>query len=308
MFFERENSNEDGSPVLLYEFRRGKLSQYRPGTESANLYDREASFDYRYTSSDRDVTILQPQRNAEGKIEKKAYEYKSTAISDEGISQTGESETDSFVIKMPSETEIVQLFRGTAPSDTVHLWVRRIHDGDNDPVIVWVGTVQGVTVNQVGLATVTCQQLTVSFNRDGLHLSWERGCPHALYDHNCRADKAKFGVEGVISAVLGNLIEVDAAASQENSYFSGGFFEYALTDTEGNLTGVFERRPIQSHTGNRVELLGLADGLDVERPITLYPGCTRNAKTCKERFNNYLNFGGFPFMPGKTPYDGDSVF
>lgn len=35
--------------------------------------------------------------------------------------------------------------------------------------------------------------------------------------------------------------------------------------------------------------------------VTLYPGCDGSRETCISKFNNYLNFGGHPFMPTSNP-------
>jgi hypothetical protein len=41
--------------------------------------------------------------------------------------------------------------------------------------------------------------------------------------------------------------------------------------------------------------------------ITVYPGCQRTTAAC-ETFNNRDNYGGFEWMPGKSPFDGTPFF
>ena len=36
--------------------------------------------------------------------------------------------------------------------------------------------------------------------------------------------------------------------------------------------------------------------------VTLHPGCDRTLATCKGRFANQINYGGFPWIPGQNPY------
>ena len=67
------------------------------------------------------------------------------------------------------------------------------------------------------------------------------------------------------------------------------------------------RRGIESQNGNNFQVLGSTDGLEVGTAVTLYPGCPRNTTACK-LFNNLPNYGGFPHLPGKSPFDGSPVF
>src|SRR3546814_2715916 len=39
--------------------------------------------------------------------------------------------------------------------------------------------------------------------------------------------------------------------------------------------------------------------------ISLYPGCDHRRMTCKDKFNNILNYGGFDWIPTKNPMGGD---
>ena len=53
---------------------------------------------------------------------------------------------------------------------------------------------------------------------------------------------------------------------------------------------------------------GAGDKISVGTLITVYPGCDGQVKTCRDKFNNVLNFGGIPHMPNKSPYDGSRIF
>ena len=63
--------------------------------------------------------------------------------------------------------------------------------------------------------------------------------------------------------------------------------------------------------GLRVQALTIMGGtqkISVGTLITVYPGCDGQVKTCRDKFNNVLNFGGIPHMPNKSPYDGSRIF
>ena len=49
-------------------------------------------------------------------------------------------------------------------------------------------------------------------------------------------------------------------------------------------------------------------GLLTGAAITLYPGCDHTRATCAAKFANLDNFGGFPWIPTRNPFDGGSLF
>jgi uncharacterized phage protein (TIGR02218 family) len=44
--------------------------------------------------------------------------------------------------------------------------------------------------------------------------------------------------------------------------------------------------------------LPMPNDIAVGHTYSVYPGCDRRFATCKAKFNNVANFGGFPHIPG----------
>lgn len=275
-FLDRENSNYSGEPVLLYEFARGMATIFG------------------YASSDRDVTANN------GTVD---IVYKATPISNSGQSQKGTAVTDVFEITCPTGLDIVQWYRYTPPSDTIYVAVRRFHIGDTQSVIVWLGQVVSVQENADETATIKCQQIAITLKRGGLRMTWQRGCIHALYDQNCRVDKTAYAVGVSVLHVNINSITLDATPDP-SVFWNGGILEFDMP----GLTGVRERRLIESIQGSTLTPYGQMDAYAVGLALTLYPGCKRTGEWCNSFFNNIENYGGFEFMPNRSPFDGDSVF
>ena len=82
-----ERSNSKGQPSVLYEFTIG---DHRWG----------------YTNAENDVVVLGQQ-------------YLSAAISDNGITLSGDSQNDDFNITMPATAEFTTLFQGPMPGETI---------------------------------------------------------------------------------------------------------------------------------------------------------------------------------------------
>ncbi|WP_150523847.1 phage BR0599 family protein [Roseibium sediminis] len=269
-FDSLERSNASGLPVALYEFSFGTKT-------------------WRYCNGEDDIVI-------------NGVTYTGIAISDGGVVMSGDADADELVVTMPSAEDVAVMMNGTPPSNPIWLNVRNHHRDDSETPIVWVGyvhsskTVDGVT------AEIACRMLTASFDSGGLRLAYGRQCPHAVYDVSCSVNKSSFGQSITVDAVVGNMIVSDDLLSLPDGYLSNGFFSFARFD------GSLEQRAIENHSGNRFIVLGSGDGLIAGDFITAYPGCRRTRADCKNKFNNLANFGGFPHLPGTSPFQGDPVF
>lgn len=273
-FLQRERSVADGQPVRLYEFSRGVKR-------------------WTWCGADRDITLL-------GSV------YRAAAISDDGVRLTGETTADVLTITAPGRLEVAQLFRGAPPAAEVAVTVRDYHFGDPDEAasvrMVWVGSIQGVRWPQPDRAEIACQSLSASMERPGLRLTWERTCPHTIYDRRCGVDRNAHAVATTVQAMDGAAISNGALAAYPDGVFAGGFVEWQVGG------GELDRRGIEGHSGSSLVLLGGTQGLALGMPCTVYPGCRQTAEYCSTQFGNLLNFGGFRHLPSKSPFDGDPVF
>lgn len=274
-FNTAEISTQDGQPIALYLLEWGET-------------------EWAYTSADRDITYG-VNRKGEPRV------YLAKAVSDNGMVQGGSAQND-FTMDIPSDLPICALFRGTPPSETIWLTVRRKHASEPDAPIYWTGTVTNVKGRDPASGQIIGKPLTASFKRTGLRLCWTRECPHFLYDDGCKVNKEAFRVDATITAKTGVTITVNADGGKPDGWFTGGIVEW-----EANEDGTIERRMIEKHVGNVMTIFGLADRMDVGLAVALYPGCDRSPTTCRDKFNNLPNYGGFDFMPGETPF-GTLIF
>lgn len=268
-FNDAEISTQDGRPVALYLLEWGETV-------------------WAYTSADRDINY--------GGID-----YIAVAVSDNGMVQGGSSAND-FTLDCPSNLPVVDLFRGTPPSNSIWLTVRRKHMDEADAPIYWNGTVTNVKRLGPADAQIIGKPLTASFKRTGLRLCWTRECPHFLYDPGCKADPEDFRTDAEITDMTGNSITLDTTGGHVDGYFRGGYVEWEINDD-----GTIERRMIEDHAGTVLTIFGLTDGMEIGDAVAIFPGCDRTPGTCQSKFANLPNYGGFDFMPGQTPF-GTLIF
>lgn len=273
----REVSSQDGTPIALYEIVWGSTV-------------------WRYTSADADVTVDLPGEED--------VLFTAIAITDSGMTQGGSSNND-LAITAPSNIPLADLFHSTPPSDEIKMTVRRQHQGEvGVPFIYWKGFVQNVKRDE-GNASIRIVGVSIGamFESQGLRLGWTRGCPHILYDSECRADPEAFVVEAEIVAMDGNSITVDTAGGHPVGYFTGGYIQW-----EANADGTLDRRGIMaSETELKLILLGTTYRLEIGLAVKLYPGCDLTDETCDLKFNNLPNYGGCRQMTGKNPFDGTAI-
>lgn len=270
-FTSRETSLHDGQPVRLYLFELGGNQRWA------------------YCSADRAVTL-------------QGFTYQALAIQDDGIRMTGQASADTLRITAPRDLAPAQLFLGAPPSDEVFVTIRDYHWGEPDAeasaVVVWIGSITGVRWPQGDRSEVICDSLSSSMRRPGLRLTYQRNCPHSVYDAECGANRELHKVAATITAMDGAGITHNAAGA---GAFSAGFVEW-------QANGRTERRGVDREAGQVLQLLGGTSGLAVGMSVSLFEGCDQTSQTCQSRFNNADNYGGFRHMPGKSPFDGDPAF
>ncbi|UNK37178.1 DUF2163 domain-containing protein [Shinella sp. H4-D48] len=125
-----------------------------------------------------------------------------------------------------------------------------------------------------------------------------RQCDAVLGDGRCGVNLAAYRATATVSAVTDDM-HIDVTGL---SGFAERFFRYGvLSFTGGAAAGL--SADIEDHRkGAGVDSLTLwlpmAAGVAVGDTLQVTAGCDKRFSTCKAKFNNRLNFQGFPHMPG----------
>ena len=179
---------------------------------------------------------------------------------------------------------------------------------DNDTTI-WGG--------EVSNARVLGQKITAKaspggsrFDRKAPRFYLQTACNHTLYSPGCTLAKADWAHTATITDpgaagfpytfTLGSLARAGGAVLPAANAFAGGWLEI------GTGTNI-QRLPVLANTAPAGGVMVLTLGRDpvpfptVGTAVTLFPGCDGRRETC-QGFGNYLNFGGFPFVPATAPH------
>ncbi|MBM3562087.1 MAG: DUF2163 domain-containing protein [Alphaproteobacteria bacterium] len=129
--------------------------------------------------------------------------------------------------------------------------------------------------------------------------AFQRNCSADLGDARCGFNVMSpgFHATGVVAVFAGGVIDIDASQNFDSGFFAGG----ALTFTSGANQNA--RFTIKSHRQEGL-IASVAlwtapgDAIVAGDAVLMTAGCDKSPTTCRLKFDNIVNFRGFPHMPG----------
>lgn len=266
-YADYETSLDSGTPVELYEFVQGIEKWHFVSGANSLVKDGQT--------------------------------YTPLPVSRDRIKQTSDIFKDSLRLTFPRGNSFAGQFLGFAPEDVTAVTVLRGHAGDPSAqfIVYWKGRVVGAKAsgNQVD---VECESVFTSIKRPGLRARFEYGCRHALYLKGCNVNRETYRVDGSIAAIdRGVVAQVALASLKPDGYYTGGML----------MTQSGVPRFIVEHLGANLTLARPIHGMLPGENVAIFPGCDHLKGTCHTKFNNLPNFGGFPYIPSRNPFNGSSI-
>lgn len=267
-----ENSTDDGAPYFLYLFNNGVTK-------------------HRFTN-DADTKLADPEETG---TPQKWYK---SSIAHTEIEQTGNIERNSVDITFPlSDAYARTLLKPASEVTTVAIWRGHHTDPDGELEVFWKGRIVDTTDSKLNIK-VTVELASTSMRRPGCRARYMRTCRHALYFSGCNLNLDDWKIPATVSAAAGLVLTIAAAAAQPNDYYKAGLVIF------DGLYGW-----IGSHVGSTITLIGEIEGLADKvaaagsAAVEIAPGCdlSTGPNGCA-KFDNFLNFGGFEFLPDSNPF------
>lgn len=236
--------------------------------------------------------------------------YQSQAIVRSDLNISGARSEDILELEVSPDNEIVQLFTRGVPEHSISVTMFRVQrqhvtspfsgsvyrtllDPANK-LTMWHGRVRAVQWTRES-ATITCDLFGTSSARHAPRKVYSKMCTNMLYDEGCKIAKEdpRWRVEGQVTLAEGLQVHMLEAGTRPNGFFSGGIL----------VRNGRDHRMVYGHISNTLYLLIPFVGLEAGEVLELYAGCDRFILTCKTRFDNVLNFGGFPLIPPINPFE-----
>ncbi|SEN63178.1 DUF2163 domain-containing protein [Palleronia pelagia] len=131
--------------------------------------------------------------------------------------------------------------------------------------------------------------------------TYQAPCPAVLGDATCRVDLDALGL--AVAATVETITDGRLLGPGDLDGFAPRFFERGrLVVLSGAASGAMRivKRDSVTETGREIELWdSIGPGLAPGDSVRLEAGCDKRAETCRVKFDNLLNFQGFPHLPGE---------
>jgi len=113
-------------------------------------------------------------------------------------------------------------------------------------------------------------------------------CNHILYDLRCGKLRTDFDLVTTVTAVSGRNVTVASIGGNPDGFFVGGDVLRAADS---------DRRLIKAQSGTTLTLdAPFPPTIALPASVTLFAGCDHTIRTCRDKFDNVLNFGGHPYI------------
>lgn len=269
-FDTNESSQQGGTPVELYTITIGATI-------------------LRYTSAEDDFTEA-------------GDEFRAVPIQREKLSAGGQdARVQSLVLTLPGDDPLARRYITSVPGTPALVAIERLHreDGASPEVVrIFEGEIESVAFEKEGrVAKLQLQPRIAAQSRPVPRFGYQGLCNNVVYDDLCRADDTDplFRLSSAtVTAESGNDITVAGAGARGDNYYTGGYVEAG---------GGADFRLVLRQIGNVLTLSLPFTAAVLGTQVTVLAGCDHTIATCKAKFDNVINFGGFAYVPSKNIFN-----
>jgi len=240
----------------------------------------------RYTSAATDLTV--------GVNTYTAIPIRRSAIT------TSQGRKDTLTITFSRDNSYALGFLNANPAAITTVAIYRLQVDEtptfNTKALIYKGTLSSGNYAKGGEEiSLLCRSIESVSGKPMPDLKFMGMCNHTLFDNQCGVSTTGFSLLlAPVTAVSGTVITVTGANSQADGYWAGGWCK---------PSGLNEFRMVISHSGNDLTVLLPFTQNITGSQIDVYAGCDhRFDGDCSNKFDNVLNFGGFPYVPTKNPF------
>lgn len=262
-FDTQERSVESGQPIELYDFRLG--------TET-----------FLWTTNPTAVTY-------------NSLTYLPMEITRESLMFSPDERAQALKIVCPASTALVRKYINSVPGQKATLTILRVHrnDGANQLVQLFKGVAKTVGFSQNGIqAEIAVLPISAELQDSIPRFVFSGLCNHVLYDNGCTVAQSLFRHQDEVTGVSGDTITVQGLSVKGDNWATGGYIALPSGDF----------RLVINHTGDTIRVLIPFPSSPLGQTVEVFAGCAHDIQTCKTKFNNVINFGGFAWVPLKNPF------
>ena len=196
----------------------------------------------------------------------------------------------------PDNDSPLYVFRSGFPLEPMQLKILEVSRNDFESQrIIHRGTVRDLSYNSRGGIKLSIGSAGDAAETEIPRAYVEPRCSRIFLREGCNLVEEDFLVTGLVLEINESSVVSTSILDESNSrgfpdWFSGGVIK--IGD---------ERRSIIGQEGNRVLISSPFLNAQVGDVLSSRPTCNRTVNNCRERYNNFNNFGGSPFIPVSNP-------
>ena len=235
--------------------------------------------DYLYTSENQDVTV-------DGDT------YTAAALEREQVEKDSDFSRGRLKIRCV-QTPLLLSFLAISPPSTIAVTVYRHQPYISTPVteVLFEGKVESIAFELGQRCQITAIEAQEFVFYKFPAWVYQPTCNHVLYSTDCGLTRASYK-----NTVTAEVLTTPAVMWSSGANINGDkYYSWGTAEFNG------EKRLIIAQNGEQVVFQVPFTSLEVGDSVDLYPGCTKTASECKNKFSNLSKFMGFPHIPRKNP-------
>ena len=205
----------------------------------------------------------------------------------------------SMSISVPANSQLAKDYGGKTTPTQLKFTLFRAYRGDD-----WATEFKQRFTGRAVSYGYQDRMFQISFNnviatdlsQDNRQVYFQSICNHRLYDARCKASKAAH-------TTLSNVVNFsDTAVEVVDDGTGNGVLK------AGSLINVRtgEERLIFDNLANVLTIGYPFIDMEIGDQVQIVMGCNRGTSDCITKFNNYLNYGGFLFIPDVNPFENEA--
>jgi uncharacterized phage protein (TIGR02218 family) len=123
-------------------------------------------------------------------------------------------------------------------------------------------------------------------------------CRATLGDGRCKVNLASHTVTGSITSKISDQQFTDSSRTETSGLFTSGLITFTSGANNGISMEVKEYLHSTGSGGEIILVLPMPYTVSITDSYSLIKGCDKTLPTCKQRFDNIINFRGEPHVPG----------
>lgn len=206
---------------------------------------------------------------------------------------THEEDSIDLTIELPITEQLVKDYGFQITPPTLDLTIYRFQRDASTYIPYWKGPVSSISVSGETATLRTPSKFGNMLQGNIPNVYVQPPCNNVLFDELCRVSRVDNSLDTIASIVDGVVITIPSIGGFPNGWFLGG--EVAVPARN-------ERRMIIAQAGNVLTVNYAFARLATGASIQVTAGCDHSfgrATGCP-KFNNQINFGGCPYVPGES--------